>query len=67
MEGSFKTIVKKPKVDPFEEVLGVKTKIAIIILSMGSILTCTLVGNYEIGIQALTHPSSSTLFVWEFA
>jgi hypothetical protein len=52
--------------DPFETVIGMKSKFAIVIFSLSSILTCTLAGNYTIGMSALTNPSSSTLFVWEF-
>jgi hypothetical protein len=53
--------------DPFDTVIGIKTKFAIVIFSLTSILTCTLAGHYTNGIAALTTPSSSTLFVWEFA
>lgn len=52
--------------DPFETVIGIKSKFAIVIFSLSSILTSTLVGHYNIGMLALTNPSSSTLFVWEF-
>ena len=52
--------------DPFEQVLGIKSKFAIVIFSLSSILTSTLVGHYTNGMLALSHPSSSTLFVWEF-
>jgi hypothetical protein len=53
--------------DPFDTVIGIKSKFAIIIFSLSSILTSTLVGHYTIGIASLTNPSSNTLFVWEFA
>ena len=52
--------------DPFDAVIGIKSKFAILIFSLSSILTSTLVGHYTNGIADLTNPSSSTLFVWEF-
>lgn len=52
--------------DPFDTVIGIKTKFAIVIFSLSSILTSTMVGHYNIGIAALSYPGSSTIFVWEF-
>jgi hypothetical protein len=52
--------------DPFDAVIGIKSKFAIVIFSLSSILTCTMVGHYLNGTAALSNPSSSTVFVWEF-
>ena len=44
--------------DHFDSVIGIKTKFAIVVFSLSSILISTLVGHYTIGIAALTNPSS---------